>query len=835
MDGEKPWRLFDFDDMVKGYDRKKSKKRLPKVRKDNEIRSGSRTNVFDGNKVIGSSSNPSPTAHEGITRKSSQVNKKNDLTFIPCTTDVVELCSPFSEIRNQSYVRNTNHSSNRSPLSSITNLVTTPNSAPAEIITTGGTNNVKARGGTYTVETSKKRDLFKRKAKPAFTGSSSTPSPTAHDGITRKSSEVKKKNDLTFIPCTTNVAELSSPFSEIPNQSYVRSTNQSSNRITLSNITNLNSTPDSASAEIITTGGTNNVKARGGTFTVETSKKCQLFKRKAKTTFIGLGKTLFSEGLVHVEDQSNDFNEGPNVIGNTLSSDKSEDLDYDCIEIIIDEDEDSLSQYDYVVDEDSEVDDYTEMKAFSSMPQRRRGLRVVPEQYASLGGPSEICSNCNARMWKEERVNKNVTKGTPIFSLCCMKGAVKLPKVPRTPRYLMDLYNDKRKDRKSVDNEVVQGLITMLDETNELVGKFRQQRDLYESDEIVDLEITLKVCRSESGRENHMTESDEVAGIMIGDNEDTCGERDIIVRDTTIGLVRVSYVHPKLMALQYPLLFPTGEDGFHPMIKFQNTPGSSNKVRDHISMKYYYSYSFQVRENDGLTPRLGGRLFQQYLLDQLMADIKNKAYFGQCIGVMYVVEFQKRGLPHSCNVYDIFPRSTALEQHWMKVDFLFICDIRQLFVHIIVNCKGTDLKHLWDSHWKNMVDDILLRRRERISNAKLTLNDKQLQFYALAEIDNLLRSIGKCLKKFDQLPQPLSSYLNNGSNNLIIEETSYDIVEMENEFVKLFADFTIEQREVYNAVLNSVEMATGGLFFVYASNTTENVVYKEVFYNLPKP
>lgn len=74
-----------------------------------------------------------------------------------------------------------------------------------------------------------------------------------------------------------------------------------------------------------------------------------------------------------------------------------------------------------------------------------RAKHLVPEEYASLGGPTAICSKCNARMWKEERVNKNVTKGTPIFSLCCMKGAFKFPDIPLIPRYLMDLYNDNSK------------------------------------------------------------------------------------------------------------------------------------------------------------------------------------------------------------------------------------------------------------------------------------------------------------------------------------------------------------------------------------------------------
>ncbi|XP_063942408.1 uncharacterized protein LOC135150192 [Daucus carota subsp. sativus] len=219
------------------------------------------------------------------------------------------------------------------------------------------------------------------------------------------------------------------------------------------------------------------------------------------------------------------------------------------------------------------------------------------------------------------------------------------------------------------------------------------------------------------------------------------------------------------MALQYPLLFPDGEDGYHNRIRFQSADKDSDKERDMISMKDYYSYKFQVRQNEGITPRLGGRLFQQYMVDafstmeqtrlwwfrthqtilrnelythicdsvrngdgnssnvgkgvilpagyvgskrymqqnfqdalavcrhighpdifltmtcnsmwdeiqrmmaylpgclsanspdiisrvfrlkleQLTNDIKKKSHFGRCVGVMYVVEFQKRGLPH---------------------------------------------------------------------------------------------------------------------------------------------------------------------------------------------
>ncbi|XP_074322087.1 uncharacterized protein LOC141659206 isoform X2 [Apium graveolens] len=138
-------------------------------------------------------------------------------------------------------------------------------------------------------------------------------------------------------------------------------------------------------------------------------------------------------------------------------------------------------------------------------------------------------------------------------------------------------------------------------------------------------------------------------------------------------------------------------------------------------------------------------------------------------------------------------------------------------MHIIVNCKVTDLRHLWDTHWRSIIDDILLARREISGNSSLLLNDMQLQFYALAKIDELLRSIRKCLKKYDQLPKHPATYLNNGTNNLILEETSYNMVEIEREHSKLLQACTEQQRSVYDAVIGVVHGGSGGLFFVYGS------------------
>ncbi|XP_074365339.1 uncharacterized protein LOC141706504 [Apium graveolens] len=67
------------------------------------------------------------------------------------------------------------------------------------------------------------------------------------------------------------------------------------------------------------------------------------------------------------------------------------------------------------------------------------------------------------------------------------------------------------------------------------------------------------------------------------------------------------------------------------------------------------------------------------------------------------------------------------------------------------------------------------------------------------------------------MPQPPNSYLDCNVNNLIIEETNYDINEMAKEFNILFSKCNKEQLAVYHSVMESVEKNEGGVFFVYGS------------------
>ncbi|XP_073364787.1 uncharacterized protein [Aegilops tauschii subsp. strangulata] len=77
---------------------------------------------------------------------------------------------------------------------------------------------------------------------------------------------------------------------------------------------------------------------------------------------------------------------------------------------------------------------------------------------------------------------------------------------------------------------------------------------------------------------------------------------------------RISELHPSYMSMQYPLLFPYGEDGFRPEIEYENKRGSKGK-RKYVTMLEFYAYRIQQRLNQASTLQMSGRLFLQFLVD----------------------------------------------------------------------------------------------------------------------------------------------------------------------------------------------------------------------------
>jgi hypothetical protein len=93
----------------------------------------------------------------------------------------------------------------------------------------------------------------------------------------------------------------------------------------------------------------------------------------------------------------------------------------------------------------------------------------------------------------------------------------------------------------------------------------------------------------------------------VRDPDEESEGRDIIVGYKDMVLQRISKIHPKLMSLQYPLLFPYGEDGFSLEISYNYEAGVQYK-REYLTMLHYYVYYLHQRQDESLSLLMLGRL-----------------------------------------------------------------------------------------------------------------------------------------------------------------------------------------------------------------------------------
>jgi hypothetical protein len=202
-----------------------------------------------------------------------------------------------------------------------------------------------------------------------------------------------------------------------------------------------------------------------------------------------------------------------------------------------------------------------------------------------------------------------------------------LPKDKGSPKfaqlYICDTENEVKnrmqastsKERKTqLDEGIVSGLLEMLDEHNELVKSFRMARDRYKQSDLESVRLRLIGKRSNDGRQYNLPTASEIAALIVGEQTGESFERDIIVENKDKQLQRISELHPSFMSMQYPLLFPYGEDGFRPEIELEPIKGCTGK-RKHVTMMEYYAYRIQQRLNQSVVLQMSGKLFLQFIVD----------------------------------------------------------------------------------------------------------------------------------------------------------------------------------------------------------------------------
>ncbi|KAL6516143.1 hypothetical protein OROGR_019448 [Orobanche gracilis] len=146
--------------------------------------------------------------------------------------------------------------------------------------------------------------------------------------------------------------------------------------------------------------------------------------------------------------------------------------------------------------------------------------------------------------------------------------------------------------------------------------------------------------------------------------------------------------------------------------------------------------------------------------------------------------------------------------------------LRDLFVRLLITNSFSQPKVVWEKTWSLLSDGFLYERRRTLNIPGLQIEAKELMNLCLIEIENLCQSNGRSLKEWPCLPYPSYSEIMQFENRFVADELNYNKEEIKNTHDELVKLLTIEQKGVYDQVLDSVLNGNGGFFFLYGFGGT---------------
>ena len=137
-------------------------------------------------------------------------------------------------------------------------------------------------------------------------------------------------------------------------------------------------------------------------------------------------------------------------------------------------------------------------------------------------------------------------------------------------------------------------------------------------------EVTLHFKRGPDRRRYNEPTHDEVAAVFVGEDGAPPVERDIIVYPRDRPPQHISYMSCNLDPMCYPLLFPSGDAGWH--TGMTHTEERQTAKRNKLTMQQFYGFRLAIREQFSPIHR-GEKLFQQYAVDAYVKTEGCRLYF----------------------------------------------------------------------------------------------------------------------------------------------------------------------------------------------------------------
>jgi hypothetical protein len=163
----------------------------------------------------------------------------------------------------------------------------------------------------------------------------------------------------------------------------------------------------------------------------------------------------------------------------------------------------------------------------------------------------------------------------------------------------------------SIKRSIISHLQELLHGQNNLVSLFKTAIDMMPTDTHKVVIHADKTPAGEHVRRFNAPTADEVAIVIVGDQFQP---RDIVLHRRNDRLTNIPETHRCYDALQYPIMFWDGADGYHFNVKMVN-PVTGEETNKSCSAMKYYSYRIMIRENDNDHILQCRQLFHQYIVD----------------------------------------------------------------------------------------------------------------------------------------------------------------------------------------------------------------------------
>ncbi|XP_053593876.1 uncharacterized protein LOC128667531 [Microplitis demolitor] len=228
--------------------------------------------------------------------------------------------------------------------------------------------------------------------------------------------------------------------------------------------------------------------------------------------------------------------------------------------------------------------------------------------------------------------------------------------------YFIADYNEQINLRMSYNNNLNKNLITdlqnMLLQINPYVHDFKSALESIPLENKDNYQLVINADRKpisdHKGRYNKPS-TNEVAVVLV---DQECQKRDIVLSLRTGDLQRISETHRSYDALQYPLIFCRGEDGYN--FNIFHSGQQAEDMNKKISALQFYCYRLMMRSNEFNNLHRYRQISNQFWVDmyakietERLSFIRNSQKqlraenYIHLQDALRVEKWQKRGLPHA--------------------------------------------------------------------------------------------------------------------------------------------------------------------------------------------